>query len=93
MTEKRILKRTLKRTLMNRKQKEVQPDFYGQGDPLMEWTFAGYACIKTDVATLRSLLRAGDGRTKDGRIIKRLLTSAERLDEDLGVYLEEVTAS
>lgn len=48
------------------------------------------SCIKTDVASLRSLITQADGRTKDGRVLKRLSTSVVRLDEDLSEYLSDI---
>lgn len=50
------------------------------------------ACIKVDIAALRSLMCSIDGRTKDGRVLRQLSTSVGRLEEDLSAYLEEVKA-
>jgi hypothetical protein len=46
--------------------------------------------IKTDVASLRALVQSTDGRSKDGKVVRSLTTSIQRLDEDLATYLEEV---
>lgn len=46
--------------------------------------------IKTDVASLKALVQSTDGRSKDGKVVRSLTTSLNRLDEDLAAYLEEV---
>lgn len=65
----------------------------GSLDQCQNWlmTRARYMAtrLKSDAAATASLTKGLDGRTHDGRTVRRLRTSAERLVEDAEAFLEE----
>ncbi len=66
----------------------------GVWDDSREWIIkrARYKAqtLKSDSATTRALVQSTDGRTLDGKVVRRLATSLQRLEEDVAAYLEEV---
>lgn len=47
---------------------------------------------KTNTATFKALVKGLDGRTKSGRVASRSLLSATRFEEDLELFLAELSA-